>query len=57
MRDQITSLLTALGEAATAVQERRHRRRDLRTEEWNERFDARHWAHITGELPTVQQAP
>ena len=54
MRKHLMAFITALGETATAVQERRQRRQDWRTEEWRERFDSRQWAHITGELPRIQ---
>jgi len=47
------TLITRLGEASTAVQERRQRRQDWRTEVWNDRFDRREWGHITGEIPQI----
>ena len=54
MRKQLMTLITSLGEAATAVQERRLRRQDWRTEDWRQRFEVRDWGHITGEIPIVQ---
>ena len=54
MREQLMAFITTLGETATEVQRRRQQRLDWRTAEWRERFDSRHWAHITGEVPLVQ---
>lgn len=53
MRKQLMALITTLGETATEVQRRRQQRLDWRTEEWQERFDARHWGHITAEIAAV----
>jgi hypothetical protein len=53
MRKQIMAFITTLGEAATEVQKARQVRQDWRTEEWADRFDARQWGHITGEMPVV----
>ncbi len=54
MLQHIRDLLTALGEVADEVQQRRGRRQDWRTEDWFERFDSRQWAHVTGEVPEIQ---
>lgn len=54
MRKQLMSLITLLGQATGEVQKRRLTRQDWRTQEWSERFDSRQWAHITGEIPTVE---
>ena len=54
MRKQLMAFITTLGEAATEVQKRRQMRQDWRTGEWAERFDARQWAHNTGERPQVR---
>lgn len=54
MRTQLMALIRTMGETATEVQRRRQQRLDWRTEEWRERFDSRHWGHITGEMPVVQ---
>lgn len=54
MRKQLMAFITALGEAATQVQQRRQLRQDWRTEDWIDRFDSRQWGHITGEIPKVQ---
>ncbi len=57
MRKQLMAFITTLGEVATEVQKRRQRRQDWRTEEWIDRFDSRHWGHITGEIHRVRSAP
>lgn len=57
MRNKVTKFLTLVGEVATAIQQRRAPTSDVRSDELRERFDARHWAHITGESPTVQGTP
>ena len=54
MRNHLMAFITALGETATAVQKRRQRRQDWRTEEWRDRFDVRDWGHVTGEIPAVR---
>lgn len=53
MRRQLMAFVRTLGEAAGDVQQQRRRRRDWRTDEWRERFDARDWGHVTGEIPTI----
>ena len=54
MRKHLMEFIMALGDAATAVQRRRQLRQDWRTEDWRERFDARDWGHVTGEVPQIQ---
>ena len=56
MPNQLMTLMTKLGEASKAVQERRQQRQDWRTDVWFDRFDPfdqRDWGHVTGEIPQI----
>lgn len=56
MRQSLTKTLRSLGEAATAVQERRQQRMQWRAQAWKEQIqDAGFaWEEITGEIPRIQ---
>ena len=57
MREQILALITAIGEAATDLQERRRPQHETQPRRWPGRFDDAELAYVTGEVPQVRPAP
>ena len=58
MRKDLSKMLRIVGEAATAVQDRRHQRMQWRAQAWKEQIQEAGlaWEEITGEIPRIQPA-
>ena len=58
MRQNLSRMLRTVGEAATAVQERKNQRMQWRVQAWEEEIQEAGltWKETTGEVPTVQPA-
>jgi hypothetical protein len=57
MREQILTLIMAVGDAATELQERRRLQRESRPGRRLDRIDGAELAYVTGEVPKVRPAP
>lgn len=56
MRQNLSKMLRTLGDAASAVQDRRQQRMQWRAQAWKEQISEAGlaWEEITGEVPQVQ---
>ena len=56
MRENLSKMLRTMGEAASAVQDRRAQRMHWRVQAWKDQFQEAGlaWEEITGEIPRIQ---
>ena len=56
MRQNLRKMFRTVGEAATAVQQRKHQRMEWRVQAWEEQIEEAGfaWEEITGEIPRIQ---
>ena len=56
MRENLSKMLRIVGEAAIAVQERKHQRMERQVQAWKEQIGETGlaWEEITGEVPRIQ---